>query len=203
MVAREYVPIADLLPLIELSCQGVPRSVALFELRQAYADFCQRTRLWQSEIIAFALQEGVTEYELTTTALYAQPYFIQALAANGKPLTALTLADMTANEKGYCAIDAGMVRIYPIVPNAVITGRVVLIPTKDAEMIPKTIYSAFGRCLSYMAKASLMLQPNKPWSNPSLANVNLELSSPLLADALHRASQGYATPKRPVKAYYF
>lgn len=216
MVAREYVPIANLLPLIEISCQGVPRSVALFELRQAYNDFCNRTWLWQSDIIPFAIQDGVDEYELTTTAEYSQPYLVQALSADGMPLTSVANVEVERSKnfgkyhekqgkpKFYIAKDAGIVEIYPKEVDVVITGRLILAPTDDAEMMPKSIYTDFGRCISYMVKAALMMQPNKPWTNPQLATLNIQLSNQLIDDALHKASRGHsAAPKRRVKSYFY
>lgn len=217
-MARSYIKIENLLPDLLRDCPGVPRAVALHELRMAAIQFCIETRFWRENIVPIQTQMNieVTEYEVFCLAPETQVVSMITLQADGRPLEAHTEDNLDRNETGwrsltgvpkrFIAPSAAWIRPFPIAVDAVVTltGKIAVAPTPTGNFLLDDLYNLHGSDIASLAKSRLMLMPNKPWSNENLAIYYGGMASRGQVKATTTASKNFsAAPQRGTKANWF
>ena len=107
-----------------------------------------------------------------------------------------TIGDYTPSKMaptGFTQKDFDTVSFLPIpnqtYPNA-ITMRVALVPLRDSTSCEDFLYEQWGEYIACGAKARLMLNPGKPYTNPDAAAINQTRFMTALNDARQRAIRG-------------
>lgn len=161
-----------------------PGANALKAIRDTLIDFCERTQIWRYSPAAVNSVAGTAEYALTVPAETALSDILWA-EYNGEapPLLPKSIAELDAlfpngwrSEEGevdfYYLTLEGKIRL-ALTPSSGVTGaiktEVSLKPTATATSVDDFLYTEWRREIGCGARAMLMGQADKPWSNAKQA----------------------------------
>ena len=122
-------------------------------------EFCRQTSIW-SQTEQYTATGDETTVTLSPPA--GSRVFRAEVTRNGYPC--LTF-DLGSNQ---------IVFDVALVLNEEIAVKEFLVPTRDATALPDILYNDYFEGIKQGALSSLMLIPNKEWSNPELATVCLQ-----------------------------
>lgn len=183
----------DFEPYVMLDVLGCPTPVARQALTLSVIDFCRRSRVWREDCDAGLTASGVSLYPVTLPADSALTSILDVML-DGRLLT-----------KGCYALEAGSVRASAALPaGRVMTVRALLAPLPAATTYPDLLLD-YAEGIASGTKYRLMIQANKPWSQPELAVAHKGLYDAAINDAFARAeSSGVvsATFAAPVRFGY-
>lgn len=173
----------DLAHFVTPYVTGCPDPMIVQALRQAAREFSEYTRDYR-EILSVTLIADTATYDLGALVPEGTMFLRIERAvrtSDGEPINPFKVADFDRDGPGWetetaQVVDAytlsdpsGVMRVYPI-PDADIddTMRVTvsLMPTITASTILDRFGNQHAEYLGYGAAGILMLQPQKPWSNP-------------------------------------
>ena len=196
------------LPEILPDVPGCPSDMAIRALRNTIIEFCEKSFIHQVTLDPVTALEGVTDYDLEPPKGY-RIQKIMKMWYLGKEMDPLAPDDIglpdayRTNIAGYIASkgppagytqkDVDTFSILPIpdqkYSNA-ITMRVALVPLRDATEVEDFLFELWGESIGFGAKARLMLNPGKPYSNAESATYNQARFVSGLNDARQRALRG-------------
>ena len=183
------VALTQFLGQIQLECVGVLQPVALHALRRTLQTLCQMSLVWQKDLAAFSLSDGIATYDLNSqvgsdsqivqiverpkvTRPDATEYFIDRKTRNMLERESSTWQTNTSDTlTGIHVVSFNTVRVYPK-PNAdaaasTVAVRVVLEPNDTASSVDDIFYNdgLLRQAVEDGTVSKLMLQPKKDWSN--------------------------------------
>lgn len=194
---------------------GCPSAVATHELRRAAQAFFKSSRAWQVTLPLVA----VTANQSAVTIAFADPLVelvrVEQAWYDGQPMSMTTADDLdaangsdwnlhTGTPYKLFQLTPGVLRLYPIPTAASTTGlklRVSQRPSDTATGLDDEMAVKYRDDIHVGAKARLMLYPNKPWSNPSMAGVYASAFDAMVGMANFDAATSFngarkrATPK--------
>ena len=190
---------------------GCPPSVAENAIRQAVIDLCNKARVWREDLTAINIVANTAEYTLTPPAgtRIIAPVNVRY---NGESIDPEEEGDMDYEYFDWRELPAGTPTKYLIMapetltlnkkPIANITGglevRVAVKPTVDATGCDDLLRDDWLDVVADGAKASLMMIPNKAWTNYELAMALKKEFRKGIARARIRMIQGRTN--KPVRA---
>lgn len=197
-----------LLPQLLVELPGCPESLVASALVRACIEFCRNSEAWELTLDPITLVEGEHTYDLGSPA-GAQLVTIKNVWVGANALRPVTQADLQrvlpdwqsalGNEPAFYmgTPDWLSVRVYPIPSSPVDTPmvvRAVFAPWLSARSLPDAIATRYFETLCAGAKATLMLVPQRAWSNPQLAVVYATQFAEGITnarnEALHNRAQG-------------
>lgn len=150
----------ELIPLMVVDLPGCLEQTILQALQQAGRDFCRETECWTVCFAYVDIVEGVTKYELEPQG----DSFIHKIVAVKIDGTLLRPEDYELSDNWQITLQN--------IPDADIDNgleiEVILRPEYDAMELTEDFMSRHADALIASAKAVLMQQPGKPYSNPQL-----------------------------------
>jgi hypothetical protein len=170
---------------------GCPSLVAINAIRNSAREFCRKSRYWQHDLTPFASVANQETYTLTPpedteiVGIMKNPETdkeavsfdgVTIEAANGwVPAEYETSTDENPSWF-YVSISDGdyVIRPYPIVTQDLADAfevKVVLMPSTTATDCDDRIYTDHLETIAAGALFRLLLIPNKPWTNPGLAQM--------------------------------
>jgi len=187
---------------------GCPSDAAIRAIRHAVIEFCEKSLIHQVTQDPITLRENLTDYDLDAPNGY-RVQKVMKVWFRGVELEPIAPDDMAlpdaysrsiggytpskSTPTGYTQKDFETVSFLPI-PNQTyanaITMRVALVPLRDSTQIEDFLYEQWGESIASGAKARLMLNPGKPYTNQEAAAINQGRYMMALNDARQRAIRG-------------
>lgn len=162
-------------PYVQPQVPGCPEITIQAYLRDAAAQFCERSEVWVYDAPAVDTEAGVSDYYLETLggSLVAN---VIAVFLNGVPLKGTVGVYNPTNPvtpmgtpTQYQVLEGQQIRLFPTPETAhTVQAKVVLKPSLSARGVEDFIFEAYGRAIASGAIASLALIPGKEWSNADL-----------------------------------
>lgn len=198
-----------MVPDISAFLQGCPNVTIERTLRKMATDLCQRAKVWRAELPQINLVAGTTEYTPASPVAYGEVVEIisayTTISGQNRDLKWVSYEkarrlypEWPMSEDGTPLLvtsrTAGTIMLAPT-PDAVGTmnAYAVLRPTATTDSWEDTMYREFHRELFHGVMHELMLMPERPWSNPKLAEYHGKQWTFLLATARDRADRDYNT----------
>lgn len=166
MITRDLSDfLSDVMPYVT-TC---PEPTAIYHLRNAAIDFCQRTRIWRHEE-EFGLTES--QDEVFCVPGDAAIHEIEHAWFNGSRLQALPYGNVnpqTSDALPHYITQASpdTVKVYPFHEGS-LRLQLFLKPSQDAETVPGFLYDHHKLTIAYGALAEILMLP-LPVANPGLA----------------------------------
>lgn len=198
-----------LFPEVLPEVPGCPPELAIQAIRNTVIEFCQKSLIHQVTLDPLTLIAGNTDYDLDPPSSGTQVAKVMKVWYQGTELQPVapddvanpelyqrTIGGYTATKsppKVYTQKDFGTISFLPIpdqrYQNA-ITIRVALAPTRDSTSFEDFLFNTWGEFLACGAKARLMMNPGKPYTNAESAGLNQMRYMTALNDARQRATRG-------------
>lgn len=173
----------DLLREITPEAPGCPEPLALAALKDAAADFCERTLLWRVEIGPLDVTAGRAEYRLVPPA-GARVAMVLAASLDGRRLSPISEEALDADypfwaavespcPDRYCLTRPDTLRLVPVPARdmpASLKAVVALKPGPGSSACPDELADGWTAPLTHGARARLMLMTGQSWSAPEGAD---------------------------------
>lgn len=181
--------IADLLPELLVDAPECPDATAKSAILGAAIELCTDSLVWNEIQDPIILIDEQPVYDIDTPA-QAQVAAVMGAWLSGWPLRPKTLSEIVQQYPNWQAASApspeyfnsvpgnSTIRVFPMPTNAQrasLTLRVAYSPIRTADELPDSLVTEHHELLMRGARAKLMLQPRKPWSDPKLGAFNAEL----------------------------
>jgi len=181
--------IADLLPELLVDAPECPDATARAAILGAAIELCNDSLVWNEIQDPIALIDEIPTYDIDTPSQAEVVAVMGAWLPSG-PLLPKTLSEIVQMYPNWQAASSpspeyynnvpgnSTIRVFPIPVNAQrapMTMRVAYAPIRTADELPDALVRAHQELLMRGARARLMLQPRKPWSDARLGAFNAEL----------------------------
>lgn len=160
--------LASLIPLIALDVPGAPETVIRQACSLAAREFCKRTGAWRNELTAISIEADLADYEVDYE-LDDDDGEAEILAPCKVVLDGQELVEGDDYSYGNSTIHLVTTPTVAITDGLEVT--LTLRPIYGSDYIDDDLLTQNFEPLSYGARAMLLTQPKKPWSNPPLAAV--------------------------------
>lgn len=166
-------PIDDLLHHVLPFAPDCPEPTAIYHLRQAAIAFCERTRIWRHAATVVA-----TSPVVVVAPEHAQVYEIEEAWIGGERLERRPVKELLdwPNESpgvprwiAESGDDAVLLVPFDAGTPGELRLSVYLKPSNEATLLPPVLVDAHARTIADGALANLLMVPNQPFSNPTLA----------------------------------
>jgi len=172
---------AEYADLILLDLPGCPIPAIIDAVRKAAIRFCRKSEVWWIDSSATDIIAGQSAYNCVVddnNVKVSNVTKIKVAEQEVEPISRAgwdDLEDDTARQPlNYRVTAPNLVHLWPT-PLQTISGamvvRVVLQPSRTSLVGPEFLMDEHEEAITAGARAYLMLQPNKAWSNPQLAAV--------------------------------
>lgn len=154
-----------------------PPSAAIFHLREAAADFFQRTLAWREDLPVVLSVVGAQDYTLTLPGMTKIAKLLRYTFDGAEK----DVVDAEVGER--LAIDGSMreaawtldrlglsINPRPVSAGKVMTVRVALKPTNTAESLPEVLHDQYIDHIASGALARILALPDAAWSDQALAD---------------------------------
>lgn len=189
---------------------GCPAPLALQAIRNTVIEFCEKSLIHQVTLDPITLVANVTDYDLQAASNQQRVQKIMRVWFKGAEIGPVAPDDVAAPDvyleasipgytatkgpaQGYTQKEMGTVTFLPIPDQRyinAITMRVALVPTRSSTQFEDFLFEQWGEFIACGAKARLMLNPGKPYTNSEAAVVNQGRYMTALNDARQRAIRG-------------
>ncbi len=178
--------IIDLVRFVAGDVPGCPGPVIELEILQAAIDFCRSTHAWSEIQSPVTIVNNVQEYDVDMPA-DGTVVTVRNVWAFSRELPSKTMADIQrlipnwvdakSNQPAYfnmASTEPAYIRLFPIPYEATgtLVMRVVYAPKITSTTLDDALVERYLDTLMAGAKARLMLQPGRSWTNPALGGVN-------------------------------
>lgn len=189
---EQWLP--DVLP----SLPGCPESTVLRAVRDSAIEFCNRSQIWRHEIEPFPVVRGIADYQLEIPAGAHIAAFIRVKHADRtSPLELRTTEELDDTSPGWRSLEglpqhfvqlgADSILLDRVPPETrldVLSATLALKPTNSAAAVADILYFDWKEEIADGARARLMFDANRQWSNPKLAVMKHER----FQEGIHRAA---------------
>jgi hypothetical protein len=156
-------------------------------LRQVCIDFFEQTGIYSVELDTIDVVAGTATYDLDSPVSQMEPYQVKAAWYDDQPLDIAPLdvlvqanpywgENTSTKPWAYTQRQTDQIVLYPNPSESLDDGlrvEATLRPTDDATGIVSWVASRYVRVLAAGVKGRLMAQPDRPWTRPEFAGVNL------------------------------
>lgn len=166
-----------ILPLIRPYAPGCADPTAYMGIRQAAAEFCERTRLWRYDAdFAVTSSDTATVTTPADSVLY-EIELAQFNAVDLEPVNTQYLderrnnwrsGDLTGQPEFITQTDMNAVRVVPWQAGT-LTLHLYLKTSQDADELPDFMADQFRETIAYGALARILMVPNQSFSSPQMA----------------------------------
>lgn len=206
----------DFLPYVLTDVPGCPEIAAVLAVRNTVIDFCEKSLVVQADLDPVSLVAGQADYDLEppvnrlVTKVMKLFYKNSELAPFGQDFVPSATfynpdaieADAESDPRRWSQKDTTTFTVWPIPKTAqanAITIRAALKPTRASSSCDDVVFEDYAEYIAAGAKARLMLQPNKAYTNPGLVVTQNQLYMQGVNMARQRASRGHARANLRVK----
>lgn len=182
-----------------------PNILMAHELRRAAQAFFKKTRAWKVVQPLVAVTAGDPDVDVALSDSMQELVQIEKAWLDGQLLTPKTTAEMdaefsddwrlhTGTPTVFVQITPGALTLYPIPLANSVTGLKLLVsvrPSETATGLPDDLAIRFRDEIHTGAKARLMMQPDKSWSNPDLAGVAAAAFDKQVSSGNRAAAMGF------------
>jgi hypothetical protein len=188
---------------------GCPAALALQAIRNTVIEFCEKSLIHQVTQDPLTLLPNLSDYDLDPPSKQQRVQKIMRVWFKGAEIGPVAPDDVATPDvyaanipgytptkgptQGYTQKEFGTVSFMPIPDQRyvnAITMRVALVPTRDSTSFEDFLFEQWGEFIACGAKARLMLNPGKPYTNVEAATVNQGRYMTALNDARQRAIRG-------------
>lgn len=196
----------DLSLLVLEHAKGVPLPLLDKQVAESARHFLERSHAWRTETFTMLTTVASQELYTPTVPADAEVYKVHAAWDGEDEVNAQTPGqehEDTYPGKTDSTWDIGVepgnvLRLTPL-PNAagdVVKGVVSLVPIAAATGIPTAIFRRWSRNIAAHAAAMLVMQPEKPWSNPGTAGALMTMFNQGVRQASNEAGPVRRKPLR-------
>lgn len=202
------------LPEVLPDVQGCPVPLVENALRRASIHLLRPSRLVTTELAAMDVTATVGKYTLVAPA-GLQIIGVEEAAFQGNPLDPLAVDVAKANfhewqtatgtPEFYVQLDPytlALVRVPDTTIAGALTVKVAVAPGNAATGVEAAIAEAYFDEIAAGAKAYLMAQPRKVWSDPQLAQFHQGTFDKAVARAIGSKAEGTGRARRRTTTYY-
>lgn len=160
-------------------------------LRQAAQEFCQRTKALRMTVDPLTLTtDSIYDFDFTTNEVLVQVLWAKI---DDQDLRILAPGEDSEGTRSIRAIDSSQFELFPD-PTAgqILTMECAIKPSNTSDSIDDFLYDQYAEKIAYGAKARLMMQADKPYTNLQLAPVNGALFDAAIASATLRVARSYS-----------
>jgi hypothetical protein len=170
----DLVPLSSLLRHVMPIVPQLPHEMALDSIRQSYIELTRR-----SSILVVKLQQdyqaGVHDYPIDIPEGY-EMYQLMGLAhPNFRYVDYWAGANYGLWNTRFDVVDNSSLYFH-IAPSVDSVGSLIIyakvLPNNCCETIPSSLATPYGYAIAEGALSKLLLIPNKPWTNPSIAGIH-------------------------------
>lgn len=186
------------LPDVLPSLPGCPESTVLRAIRDSAIEFCNRSQIWRHEIEPFPVVKGIADYQLEIPDGAHIAAFIRVKYADrSAPLQLRTTEELDDTMPGWRSLEGLPAHFVQYGPDSILLDRLpketklnalsatlALKPTNTATMVADILYFDWKEEIADGARARLMFDANRQWSNPQLAAMKHER----FQEGIHRAA---------------
>lgn len=206
----------DFLPYVLTDVPGCPEIAAVLAVRNTVIDFCEKSLVVQADLDPVSLVAGQADYDLeppvnrlVTKVMklfyknselhpFGQDFVPSATYFNPSAID----GDADSEPRGWSQKDTTTFTVWPAPKTAqanAITIRAALKPTRASTSCDDVVFEDYAEYIAAGAKARLMLQPNKAYTNPGLVVTQNQLYMQGVNMARQRASRGHTRANLRVK----
>lgn len=192
-----------LLPQVRPQAPACPDTLALGALRDAAAEFCERTLAWRQTLGAMDVLAGQAFYTVAPPPGAELVMVLNVFVAGQRlaPTTEEWLNDdcpgwttlAPATPSRYLLASPGQIRLLPPPAKYIPAGLVVAValrPAGNATLAEDFLVSTWGRALAHGALAILLAMPGQRWSQAALAEHHARQFRAALVDARGQVLKG-------------
>jgi hypothetical protein len=192
--------LAELLPFVLPAMPSCPDDVALFNLRWAAIEFCQKTLAWREQQGEITTLADVTEYAYEVSSDRRVTKLLSVLL-DGEEVEVLPPDEGRRRDARdsdgpyvYGLLSSFEIRPAPDADLPLITYAAVM-PTTLSDIIPAD-FERWYDVLADGAKARLFALPQTDWHNPNAAVAHRQLFLSRMASIASATQRGHAKPTR-------
>lgn len=191
----------DMLPDARAGLPGAADFTILNALRRSAAELCRQSEVWQQQLDAFAVQAGVSQYDLSPPS-GARVARIIWLKYDGTKIYPLAERGLQGKDDGAIgpptnysqSTSAQTLTLYPT-PGTTDTKLIeiyaTLVPLPNATTLPDDLAIEYRPGIVAGAKAELMaVSPSMPYHNPQEAAIQGAISDGWITRAKRRNASG-------------
>lgn len=198
------VPLTDFLPEVMQYVPDVPEFVALNSLRNAAIEFCEKTRVLQTDLAPQAIEVNKSSYTVLAPLGLKFVDIVEAYADERLliPKSSEELAKIyrAADWRSVQGSPAYITRLiypevqivpYPILPTTeMLKIRASVAPTRDTDEVPQTLFEEFVEQISYGARGRLYGTPQQAYTDKGLAKEYLLMFRSAINEVRTRVNRG-------------
>lgn len=201
-------PLESLLPFVQPQLKRCPDETAVFALRQAAIELCERTLVWRQQ------QEPITSIADTTRYAYqldsnARMHRLMSVTVAGEQIRLLgadqgRVANIVkpAETYAYGLIDGFEIRPAPAADLAIVTEGA-LLPTLAATTLPTEIAERYGRQLAHGALWQLYGHTDREYGNLERSSTHRDMWETAIGRIQNAAWQGHSRSRPRARAAWF
>lgn len=179
--------ISDLVRFVAIDVPGCPGPVIELAILETAIDFCRKTYAWDEIQDPVPVINGISQYDVDTPT-DGEVVAIRAVWGFNRQLLPKTMAEIQrllpnwqdgrSNQPVYynaASTSPAFIRLFPIPENAdgMLTFRVAYAPKITSTTLDDDLVARYRDGLVSGAKARLMLNVGRAWTNPALAGVHV------------------------------
>lgn len=206
----------DFLPYVLTDVPGCPEIAAIQAIKTTVIDFCEKSLVVQADLDPVNLIANQADYDLEPPANSLVTKVIRLFYKNDELppmgqdfIPSATFynqsaidGDATSDPRAWSQKSERTFSVYPaprISEAGAITIRVALKPTRASTTCDDVLFEDYVEYIAAGAKARLMLQPNKAYTNPNLVVTQNQLYMQGVNAARQRVSRGHTRANLRVK----
>lgn len=206
----------DFLPYVLPDVPGCPEIAAVLAVRNTAIDFCEKSLVVQADLDPVSLVSNQADYDLEPPTnrlvtkvmkLFYKNSELSPIVADFVPSVTFYNpgsidADSPSEPRCWSQKDTTSFTLWPTPKTSqsgAITIRAALKPTRASSSCDTVLFEDYVEYIAAGAKARLMLQPNKAYTNPGLVVTQNQLYMQGVNMARQRASRGHTRANLRVK----
>lgn len=178
---------------------GCPEFEVMNRVRDAAIEFCDRSRVWKVRHVTLGTSVALqADYRVTDNPVHAGLCHIHAAWIGRDEIGVVVPGEGEEDHPGQfrearqLAVELAGRALFRLLPSPQQSGLVVVAtvsycPTDTADGVPEFVDRDWGEAIEKRALCELMLQPGKPWTNTSMAEVHMARFERLLREAQEKA----------------
>lgn len=200
------------LPRVLIGAPGCAEFSAEQAVLDACIQFCRETLAMQQFLSAVTVTPGTADYALNAGAGLVAVKVMEA-SLDGYTLEPAALADLarvadwnveTGPVECYTQLGDGAMKLYRV-PDAAgsLRIRAAVAPTRAATAVPDMLADRWLDAVTSGALSRLLMQPDRPYTNPKLAQVHLQNFFAEIAKVRVEATKGFTNAPLRVRSHAF
>jgi len=196
---------------------GCPQALATRAIRDACIEFCERTNVWTIDHPAINAVANQASYPFAPGVAGAVAHKAMRVWYNKQEIDPATPDQLNGEYAGDWRTKSGIPKLYTQYnarnlilvpyPTADLASGITLIvslkPSRSSTDIDTTIFEEYVDKIAHGVKATLMLSPKKPYSNPELGAAEKGMFDNAIAEVADRVNRAFTRARRRVSPSFF